>query len=110
MIFTLPNVFAEEIEQTFDITFDELDYKLETEEHKIVPIKFYVHNHDYKIKPEMYIIHHGKTISDYTWPNLNSGNFVTYILIDRNWSSGTYKIVLKYDETYLPDLFAKVEI
>ena len=92
----IPNAFGEEDEQKFEIIFDEGDYKLEFEEQIILPIKLHVSNHDYKIKPELFVRSQGQTVEHYTWQNLHSGNFTTYLLLDRNWSSGTYKIILKY--------------
>ena len=104
----IPSGFAEEIEQTFEVIFDETDYKLEYENNFVVPIKLHVSNHDYKITPEYFIRFQGQTIDHYTWSNVNSGEFTSYLLIDRNWASGIYKINLKYDETYLDPLTFKI--
>ena len=104
----VPETFAEEMEEKFEIIFDEGDYKLEYENNIILPLSLQVSDHDYKIKPEYFVRFQGKTIDHYTWPNINSGNFKSYILIDRNWSSGIYKINLKYDETFLDPLTFKV--
>ena len=104
----VPGAFAEEDEQTFEIIFDEGDYKLQFEEQIILPIKLHVSNHDYKINPEIYVRSQGQTIEHYTWQNIHSGNFTTYLLLDRNWSSGTYKIILKYEEQYLDPLTFKI--
>ena len=100
----IPGVFAEESEPTFEVTFDERDYKLEYENQIILPVKLKVSNHDYKITPEIFVRHEGKTVEHYTWPNIHSGDFTTYLLLDRNWSSGSYKVILKYDEKYLDQL------
>jgi len=101
------SAFAEETEEKFKIVFDEGDYELKYTD-IIIPIKLQVLNHDYKIKPEYYIRSEGKTIDSYAWPNIRSGNFASYLLIDNNWSSGTYQIVLKYDEKYFKPLTFKL--
>jgi len=100
----IPSVFAEENGPTFEVVFDEGDYKLEYENQIILPVTLKVSNHDYKITPEIFVRSEGKTVEHYTWPNMHSGHFVTYLLIDRNWSSADYKIILKYDEKYLDRL------
>ena len=107
MIVLIPSAFAEETEKEFEIIFDETDYKLEYND-IIIPIKLHVSNHDYKITPEYFVRSQGKTIDDYKWPNVRSGDFTSYLLIDENWSSGTYQIVLKYDEKYFKPLTFKL--
>jgi len=107
MIVLIPSAFAEETEEKFEIEFDEGDYKLEYN-NIILPIKLHVSNHDYKITPEYFVRSQGKTITHYEWPNVNSGDFITYLLLDENWSSGTYQIVLKYDEKYFKPLTFKL--
>jgi len=104
----IPTAFAEEMEPTFEIEFEEGDYKIEYENQFIIPVKMYVSNHDYKIKPEMFVRYQGKTVDGYVWPNIHSGNFTTYLLLDRNWSSGMYKVILKYDDKYMDPLNFKI--
>lgn len=95
--------FAEDTEEKFKITFDEGDYILEYTD-IIVPIKLQVLDHDYKITPEYFVRSQGKTINHHVWSNINSGDFTSYLLLDKNWSSGTYQVVLKYDEKYFKPL------
>ena len=76
--------FAEDTEEKFKITFDEGDYILEYTD-IIVPIKLQVLDHDYKITPEYFVRSQGKTINHHVWSNINSGDFTSYLLLDKNY-------------------------